>query len=532
MPVSLKTFYNDKLGKDVEVKTYWFDSTMKPIAVLYGCFAPFTGKEGHGRLLATAAKNGIKDFIVMMPNKDDSNAEGRTMFTNKQKVDIVEKGVKALGYNLLKAFVTIGYDSPKRLLRNIAEEYPDRRIVLICGPDREEQYSKFCVPYKKNNEIPLEDSEGYFEYILNDPGKRNIRGTAVRQTIVDNNEEMFMYLTGYDKSMWNLCRGYYEKNLNDSEEAHKEADENAYAIVQKMAEYIHNIKNPLTNKPNELWIVGGAVRDELMGKKSNDLDLITTCSPKFLQSLNIFDECESMVRGGKNVMLPVINGVKFETNCIKPYKKDLFDNLKERDITANAMARNVITNEIVDPTGGQKDIKNKICRATDINTEQFRQGKQPARIIRVIRFSCIYGWKIAKDTMEAMKDFANITKGKLVISQNQFDNNWDKIIKTKTEDKAIELMKEIGIYDYVVKHYINNTQKESFNKVGLKNFMQYLVEQTNPSLNEKFVGSDLVMYNSSKDPNFEKYFFDKSLRFANNAGNMYGLGIYTVLELP
>ena len=125
MPVSLKKFYNDKLGKEVDVKTYWFDKTMKPLAVLYGCFAPFTGKEGHGRLLATAAKNGIKDFIVMMPNKDDSNAEGRTMFTNKQKVDIVEKGVKALGYNLLKAFVTIGYDSPKRLLRNIAEEYPD-----------------------------------------------------------------------------------------------------------------------------------------------------------------------------------------------------------------------------------------------------------------------------------------------------------------------------------------------------------------------------------------------------------------------
>lgn len=532
MPVSLKKFYNDKLGKDVDVKTYWFDKTMKPLAVLYGCFAPFTGKEGHGRLLATAAKNGIKDFIVMMPNKDDSNAEGRTMFTNKQKVDIVEKGVKALGYNLLKAFVTIGYDSPKRLLRNIAEEYPDRRIVLICGPDREEQYSKFCVPYKKNNEIPLEKSNGEFEYILNDPGKRNIRGTAVRQAIVDGDAELFMYLTGYDKSMWDLCRGYYEKNLNGGEEAHKEADEGAYAIVKKIAEYIHNIKNPMTDKPNELWIVGGAVRDELMGKKSNDLDLITTCSPKFLQSLSIFDECESMVRGGKNVMLPVVNGVQFETNCIKPYQQALINNLEERDITANAMARNVITNEIVDPTGGQKDIKNKICRATEINTEQFRQGKQPARILRVIRFSCIYGWKIAKDTMEAMKEFGKVSKGKLVISQVQFDHNWEKIVKTKTENKAIDILKEIGIYNYVAKHFLNNTQTESFNKVGLKNFTQYLIEHTNPSLQEKFVGSDLVMYNSSKDPHFEQYFFDKTLRFANNAGNMYGLGIYTVLEMP
>ena len=532
MPVSLKTFYNDKLGKDVEVKTYWFDKTMKPLAVLYGCFAPFTGKEGHGRLLETAAKNGIKDFIVMMPNKDDSNAEGRTMFTNKQKVDIVEKGVKTLGYNLLKAFVTIGYDSPKRLLRNIAEEYPDRRIVLICGPDREEQYSKFCVPYKKNNEIPLEKSNGEFEYILNDPGKRNIRGTAVRQAIVDGDADLFMYLTGYDKSMWDLCHGYYEKNLNGGGEVHKEADEGAYSIVKKIAEYIHNIKNPMTDKPNELWIVGGAVRDELMGKKSNDLDLITTCSPKFLQSLSIFDDCESMVRGGKNVMLPVVNGVQFETNCIKPYQQALIDNLVERDITANAMARNVITNEIVDPTGGQKDIKNKICRATEINTEQFRQGKQPARIIRVIRFSCIYGWKIAKDTMEAMKEFGKVSKGKLVISQVQFDHNWEKIVKTKTEDKAIAIMKDIGIYNYVAKHFLNNTQTESFNKVGLNNFMRYIVEQTNHSLNEKFVGSDLVMYNSSKDPNFEKYFFDKSLHFANNAGNMYGLGIYTVLELP
>ena len=62
--------------------------------------------------------------------------------------------------------------------------------------------------------------------------------------------------------------------------------------------------------------------------------------------------------------------------------------------------------------------------------------------------------------------------------------------------------------------------------------MLFRSEQTNPILTEKFVGNDLVMYNSSKDESFERFFFDKSLRFANNAGNMYGLGIYTVLELP
>lgn len=64
------------------------------------------------------------------------------------------------------------------------------------------------------------------------------------------------------------------------------------------------------------------------------------------------------------------------------------------------------------------------------------------------------------------------------------------------------------------------------------NFKIYLVEQTNNLIKEAFVGNNIKFYTTTKDDMFEIYFSKKELRFANNAGNMYGLGIYTTLEAP
>lgn len=63
------------------------------------------------------------------------------------------------------------------------------------------------------------------------------------------------------------------------------------------------------------------------------------------------------------------------------------------------------------------------------------------------------------------------------------------------------------------------------------NFKDYLIEQTT-LITEKFSGSNILLYSTSKSEEFEKYFNAQELRFANNAGNMYGLGIYTTLEPP
>lgn len=64
------------------------------------------------------------------------------------------------------------------------------------------------------------------------------------------------------------------------------------------------------------------------------------------------------------------------------------------------------------------------------------------------------------------------------------------------------------------------------------NLAEYFVQQTGKGLNEKFEGNNILLYTTSKSEEFEQYFFKQELRFANNAGNMYGLGIYTTLEPP
>ena len=53
----MKTIISDRAknkGQEINVKSYYFEKGMKPLAVIYGCFSPFTGANGHGRLLEAA----------------------------------------------------------------------------------------------------------------------------------------------------------------------------------------------------------------------------------------------------------------------------------------------------------------------------------------------------------------------------------------------------------------------------------------------------------------------------------------------
>lgn len=157
-----------------------------------------------------------------------------------------------------------------------------------------------------------------------------------------------------------------------------------------------------------LYLVGGAVRDEILGIESHDEDycVVGLSNDQFL---NLFPEAISR---GKSFEVYDMYGKEFalarlEKKIGKGHKQfevvtnpniTIEDDLKRRDLTINSIAKNVLTSEIIDPFNGKKDLKNGIIRAT---SECF--AEDPLRVYRAARFACKYNFKVEPKTLELMK---------------------------------------------------------------------------------------------------------------------------------
>ena len=199
-------------GANIDSPVYTYEKGDKPLGVIYGCLSPFTGKYGHARLLDRGEQEGIEDFIIVSPYKNQSIDNDRNMFTLEQKVKIAEAGCKDLGYNILGAYISKAHFFLDALYE-YAEMYPDYRLVLICGPDRADLYGKYCVPFGEEYELQDENDIGKFEILYcTDRGDKEVSGTKVREAIRNGDKEAFLEMTGYSPKMWNLCVKFAAKN--------------------------------------------------------------------------------------------------------------------------------------------------------------------------------------------------------------------------------------------------------------------------------------------------------------------------------
>lgn len=209
---NVKSPWKKDKGANIDSPVYTYEKGDKPLGVIYGCFSPFTGKYGHARLLDRGEQEGIEDFIIVSPYKNQPIDNDRNMFTLEQKVKIAEAGCKDLGYNILGAYTSKAHFFLDALYE-YAEMYPDYRLVLICGPDRADLYGKYCVPFSEEYELQDENDIGKFEILYcTDRGDKEVSGTKVREAIRNGDKEAFLEMTGYSPKMWNLCVKFAAKN--------------------------------------------------------------------------------------------------------------------------------------------------------------------------------------------------------------------------------------------------------------------------------------------------------------------------------
>lgn len=230
-----------------------------------------------------------------------------------------------------------------------------------------------------------------------------------------------------------------------------------------MQEIIDKIKNA----GGCIYLVGGAVRDELMGRKVNDRDYCVT-GIDFEQFVRMFPDAN--VRGKDFPVFDMI-GSEFALARIerkigighKGFEIDANKNvsieqdLERRDITINSIARNLITGELIDPFGGLKDIKNKVIRAT---SNAFVED--PLRAYRVARFSAQLGFEVEDNTIKLI----NKLKPELLsISKERVFTEFRKALNTEKPSVFFEVLKNANILDV---HF-----REIYDLIGVEQPIKY-----------------------------------------------------------
>ena len=186
----------------------------------------------------------------------------------------------------------------------------------------------------------------------------------------------------------------------------------------------------LTELGYEAYVVGGCVRDSLMGREPNDWDVTTSAKPEEVMllfgALRGFKTYPTGIAHGTVMVLSKGQPVEVTTFRIdgeytdgrRPDSVDFTDSLEEdlarRDFTINAMAYSH-KRGLCDPYGGEADLAAKVIRCVGDPTRRF--SEDALRIMRAVRFSSVLGFSVDDDTAEAAiglrGSLANISKERI-----------------------------------------------------------------------------------------------------------------------
>jgi tRNA nucleotidyltransferase/poly(A) polymerase len=220
--------------------------------------------------------------------------------------------------------------------------------------------------------------------------------------------------------------------------------------------------NSIFKKNNvELYIVGGSVRDVLLGVKPKDFDLVTNILPdEVINLLKNEHFVINILETGKS--FGVINVITKDSEYeIATMRKDIgsdgrrpnsveftniIEDLNRRDITINALFYDIETGEVVDLVGGIDDLKKGIVRTVGKPEDRF--GEDRLRILRAIRFAGRFGSQLDPNTDAALQKDASLEG----ISGERIRDEFIKgLASAKSTKQYLGLIDKYNLFDWVLK---------------------------------------------------------------------------------
>jgi len=240
---------------------------------------------------------------------------------------------------------------------------------------------------------------------------------------------------------------------------------------------IKNLHKLFKKNGKQLYVVGGAVRDAILGKTPKDFDLTTDAKPEEVEAITKQGGYKT-VDVGKSFGVVIVNGHEIATfrkdigKGRRPNAVDYTDikgDVKRRDLTINALFYDLGRGEIVDLVGGLADIKKKKIRTVGDPKQRF--DEDPLRKMRAVRFAGSVGGKMSKDTWEALRHNASL-KG---ISSERIRDEFIKgMMKSQQVSPYLKMIDKLGMWKDIFPGLVINrkTNKVKDYKVQIANILK------------------------------------------------------------
>ena len=218
---------------------------------------------------------------------------------------------------------------------------------------------------------------------------------------------------------------------------------NAEEIIERLRHYGH-----------EAYIVGGAVRDKLMGLEPKDKDICTSASPDEVET--IFSDC-NYKSFGKSFFVSFVDEIEVSTFRIDRYQglndknveikpaKTAKEDVMRRDFTINGLLLDPFTNQIIDYVDGTKDIERRVIRF--IGTPEHRIWEDPNRIVRACRFAAKINGDFEEKTWESLKKYSDYIDS--LVDSERIQKEIMKAMEIKKASLFFRALHDIGGLLYI-----------------------------------------------------------------------------------
>ena len=212
----------------------------------------------------------------------------------------------------------------------------------------------------------------------------------------------------------------------------------------------------------ELYVVGGAVRDALLGRRVTDYDCATSATPE--EVMTLFRRCiPTGIRHGTVTVIFEGNHLEVTTYRVdgayedhrRPdnvtFTRTLAEDLGRRDLTINAIALDPLTGTITDPHDGRGDLERRIIRTVGVAEARF--SEDALRMLRAVRLTASLEFELDRETARAIAGHAADIAA---VSMERVLQELSKMMESRRPSVGWRLMRDTGLLEHLIPEFLED----------------------------------------------------------------------------
>lgn len=229
----------------------------------------------------------------------------------------------------------------------------------------------------------------------------------------------------------------------------------------------------------QAYLVGGCLRDALLGETPTDWDVATDALPTSV--MRLFPGAKGVGAAFGTVVIPPSNMQVTTFRCDLAYEdgrhpvgvefgNDVTVDLYRRDFTINAMAWDINTGLLIDPTGGANDLQERLVRAVGDAEQRF--SEDALRLLRMVRFAVKYDMDIAEETWRAAESAASLINK---LSRERVGVELMRILETADVGRGLWILHELGMLVLILPE-LTGTERLRQGKSGAPTLLDHSIQ--------------------------------------------------------